>query len=481
MKQINAMLSRAPRIEFKDYVLTIAVKSGDLGKVRAVLDAGAFVGYMRPHSYDVLIDATCCRCDSELLQILSLLIEKGAPLNTVSSYGESALKIVARNGRFDVVALLLNAGAEAETLQWTPLMRAVALGSVAEVESELWKKSDTTARDFCERTAWLLSLKTGNVTKAKLLLNAGANRTDRGRCGETALMTALGHTEMIRWLLDEGFDPNELNDFKHSPLGLASASGDVPCVELLVAAGANIHHVYNGSSPINEATSPIVVRILVANGADLNEISNEMRAALTKLPQDGKVRCSFADYEAAKKPRFGKCNPEKMDVPFWKSMIRSGGNAYFARKHFNDDGIRDGPVWCFERFGKSINLLPDGRIIEIAGEHEDHYDPDFNIYNDVVVHHGDGNFDIYAYPKDIFPPTDFHSATVVGLCIYIIGNMGYPEDRRAGATPVFKLDTNTLAIDAVTTTGTSPGWISMRKAKSLFRAVRLEPQTTKTT
>lgn len=123
-----------------------------------------------------------------------------------------------------------------------------------------------------------------------------------------------------------------------------------------------------------------------------------------------------------------------------------------------------GPGWCFDRFGQSTNQLPDGRIVFIAGEHEDHYDPDFYIYNDVVVQHPDGRVDIFGYPREVFPPTDFHSATLVGNRIVLIGNLGYPEQRRVGETPVLILDLETSAIAAVRTSGTPPGWVHDHKA-----------------
>lgn len=85
-----------------------------------------------------------------------------------------------------------------------------------------------------------------------------------------------------------------------------------------------------------------------------------------------------------------------------------------TRAAFDDTDSLDEPVWCFHRFGKSITEFPDGRIIEIGGEHEDYYDPDFCIYNDVVVHYGGGRFEIFGYPEEVFPPTDSHSATLVG-------------------------------------------------------------------
>jgi len=99
-------------------------------------------------------------------------------------------------------------------------------------------------------------------------------------------------------------------------------------------------------------------------------------------------------------------------------MINSGVNAWTARDTFEDKDYTT-PVWCFDRFGTTITELPDGRIVEIAGEHEDYYDVDFCIYNDIVVHQGNGTYQIFGYPQDVFPPTDFHTATLVGEYIYI--------------------------------------------------------------
>jgi hypothetical protein len=45
-----------------------------------------------------------------------------------------------------------------------------------------------------------------------------------------------------------------------------------------------------------------------------------------------------------------------------------------------------------------------------GGEHEDFYDPDFCIYNDVFVHERDGSVAIYGYPESVFPPTDYDAS-----------------------------------------------------------------------
>jgi hypothetical protein len=76
-----------------------------------------------------------------------------------------------------------------------------------------------------------------------------------------------------------------------------------------------------------------------------------------------------------------------------------------------------------------------------------------------VIHDGKGKFEIYGYPKEAFPPTDFHSATLVGEWIYIIGCIGYPEQRQEGRTPVYRLKVPSWEIEEVETSGEIPSWL----------------------
>lgn len=164
-------------------------------------------------------------------------------------------------------------------------------------------------------------------------------------------------------------------------------------------------------------------------------------------------------------PRFGRANPERMNNPVWEWLVKSRINAYQATQRMNGpSAMRAGPGWCFDRFGQSTTPLADGRVVLIAGEHEDSYDADFYIYNDVVVLHPDGRIDILGYPREIFPPTDFHSATLIGNRIVLLGSLGCPADRRPGTTPVAILDLETFAIAAAQTSGTPPGWIHEHSA-----------------
>lgn len=162
-------------------------------------------------------------------------------------------------------------------------------------------------------------------------------------------------------------------------------------------------------------------------------------------------------------PHYGNTNPQVMDVDFWKLMIQTRQWAYWARCQFQVTGYEN-PIWCFDRFGMSKTKLPNGRTIYIAGEHEDAHDPDFWIYNDVIVIDENCEITIYGYPREVFPPTDFHSATLVDDFIYIIGSVGYTDTRQVGFTPVYRLHTQTFRIEEVDTSGEMPGWISRHEA-----------------
>ena len=190
--------------------------------------------------------------------------------------------------------------------------------------------------------------------------------------------------------------------------------------------------------------------------SDLSEDSDS-RPQDQEPPDPAVTLESFREWRS---PRFGKANPERMNNPVWEWLIRSKLNAFSAGERFNEPSAMDvGPGWCFDRFGQSSTVLTDGRTVLIAGEHEDYYDPDFYIYNDVVVRHPDGGIDIFGYPRNVFPQTDFHTATLIGNRVIVIGNLGYGEERKPGTTPVKVLDLDSFAISQMETSGTPPGWL----------------------
>jgi hypothetical protein len=183
------------------------------------------------------------------------------------------------------------------------------------------------------------------------------------------------------------------------------------------------------------------------------------------------VTITPVQYLNACKRRFGNANPQRMHEPVWEWMIREGHNPYAARRalglesDYGPCGLPNNPDWCFQRMGMPEVALPDGRHLFIAGEHEDFYDPDFCIYNDVIERRGD-EIAIFGYPRDVFPPTDFHTATLIGESIWLVGSIGYSGER-AELAQVLVLDSATYEVRSVRPTGDSPGWLSHHRARLL--------------
>lgn len=193
-----------------------------------------------------------------------------------------------------------------------------------------------------------------------------------------------------------------------------------------------------------------------------NDLKLAVVKPIDKIPSDV-TRDSFSEWRG---PKRGSANPEKMNNPVWRWLIKTRLAAYTANKAMNGPpSDQAGPCWCFDRFGQSKTALPDGRTVLIGGEHEDYYDSDFYIYNDVVVLSASGGVDIYGYPEDVFPPTDFHTATLLGNTMLLIGGLSYPEHRRDGYTQVMRLDLETFKLSRVETTGERPGWINGHAAE----------------
>lgn len=177
-------------------------------------------------------------------------------------------------------------------------------------------------------------------------------------------------------------------------------------------------------------------------------------------------------FEQQRNRRFGNANPERMQFAFWECMVRQGEGPYRARELFKVlFKPEDGPIWTFNRMGATRTELADGRSISVGGEYEDYYDPDFCIYNDVVVQGPAHQVEIYGYPADIFPPTDFHTATLIDSCIVIVGGLGYKQHRRPGHTPVYSLDLRNYLISELRTTGENPGWIFEHHAELVANGV----------
>ena len=435
--------------------------------------------------------------DSTLIEKIENCLAAGANPNTASKFGMTPLFAAESRSSLAAVKLLVDAGADISNKGWSELHKAVLFGTIDEVR-KIATKEDLSLRSNDGHTPFHSACFTGDLEKAKYLHDIGLNSNSESEPASNlytqndteCLSTAAhnGHLQLVKWLVSLGYDVNAKDDKGETPLEDAIASWHVDVVEYLISEGADVSvvtHIESGEKQDvefddfrTEVAIPRmkIVRLLRDAGWKVEALDNDEYRMTDEVLADLRYVTgatliphqvvSSEDFNQQSVPRFGKSNPHEVDYSLWKELIRTGKSAYQAHSEYlpNDDSYPRVATWTFDRFGMTTTQISENEWVQIAGEHEDSYDPDFNIYSDVVYHDGMGGVRIFTYPKDVFPPTDFHTATLFESSILIVGSLGYMSDRKPGETQVLRLNLSDFSIETVLTTGENPGWISRHKA-----------------
>jgi ankyrin repeat protein len=308
-----------PHQESKDFygyhrpAVSIAISAGDVKKVELLINAGVEVNYMLSDGSDALLNAVQGRDivnDVQLLALLSLLLRHNVGVNTVTRHAESALRVLSREGRFDAVSLLLMAGADTSQLNWTALAQAVAMGSIDDVKRCLATQADLEERDWWSRTPYLIAIQAGDIAKAQLLLDAGANPSVAGRCGKQAMVYAISnqHISMLNWLLEHGADIEQIDDFGDTCLIEAVERDNAAAVEVLLRAGAN-------TSTRSKSKMPTALNLVDGSGEQLRKIAPDSSAIheLADLLDELKTLAIGEESAAASKIASTLCSAESVE------------------------------------------------------------------------------------------------------------------------------------------------------------------------
>src|SRR6516164_4570346 len=282
--------------------LVTAIRNGDVRVVRQLLDNGADVNARDVEGNTPLILAAFYASP----ECLEILFEKGADVNSANKAGATPLIRAATD--YEKTRLLVAAGANIQVrtaLGSTPLLLAARrAGNSRTVKLLLQRGANATERNEAGVGPVLSAAASGDVETVRLLLDAGAKAEDFPKSNmaraaaaaaglRTPLMWAAYHNDlrMVRLLLERGADPNQSTYFGN-PLSHACWSDSFEAAELLIARGANVsaRDALANFTPLHwaagsESPRPRLVKLLLANGADPNATGGEPVGAFGLVPQ----------------------------------------------------------------------------------------------------------------------------------------------------------------------------------------------------
>lgn len=190
-----------------------AACDGLVEEVRRRLDAGVRVDARHP-AWGGLPTALIAASFGGHLEVVRLLVARGAALGLANVQGRTALHQAADQDHAEIVELLCRAGAPLESA------------------------------DFHRHTALHVAAWQDHRASVRVLLAAGADREAQDINGDTPLALAATEPapEVVAQLLGAGAAVMAVNAYDQTPLIRAAAEGQAGAAELLLAAGADPTH-----------------------------------------------------------------------------------------------------------------------------------------------------------------------------------------------------------------------------------------------
>ncbi|KAM0235337.1 hypothetical protein ACHAP5_009732 [Fusarium lateritium] len=235
-------------------------------------------------------------CISGDRDIMEMLVESGAELDTMTDRGYTPLSLAIDCGNRSVVELLISKGADihlADNHGMTPLHRASQLGHLKIVEQLIEHGAEISTLSKDTYTPLLYAAVSGQSEVVTLLLDKGADSSDADKNGYTSLHLAslLGNQTLVRQLIDRGADFAALSKQGYTPLAAASLSGQTQVVRLLLESDANLHQLNEADfMPLilaAEGGHVEVVKMLLEHGVDWDKENEKGYSSLQSACEKG--------------------------------------------------------------------------------------------------------------------------------------------------------------------------------------------------
>ena len=274
--------------------LAIAVQTGDLERIEALLAIGIDVNAVDADNYTPMLHAAL----AGHMDAVSVLAERGGQVEAANSDGLTPLGVLVMSGNKGIVGDLLSRGANADhKMNGIPILSlAVVAGDDAMVELLLERGAESALESDDGATPGMLAMSLGRSELARRL--GGIPEPPAGLDFIAAVND--GDVETVQRLLTEGEDPNQRADNGMPAIVIAAGNGDFSMVWNLIEAGADvmssdpngntaIHAAFAQSDEYAQARQSIAYHVLrrASETGKLNTVlaktNNDGRSAFVRL------------------------------------------------------------------------------------------------------------------------------------------------------------------------------------------------------
>ncbi|GFN84624.1 serine/threonine-protein phosphatase 6 regulatory ankyrin repeat subunit a-like [Plakobranchus ocellatus] len=265
-----------------------AVRSGRAQELHSILELYKLRGNT-PSLEDVHCALLCASKAGNLQCVQHLLTVDGIDPNHKDDSGNSSLYLVVKGNHSDIVSVLCENGASVDSIgsgNCTPLHLAARHGFDDCLEALLQFNCNVDAKDSTGSTALMLAVRWKQYVAISLLLEHGCDVNARDCHGRTALHYGCHTAVAVEKLIQAGADVNARDADECTPLLMAATEGLEGVVNRLCEApgiDVNIPNKGAGKTPLHilaqKGHAKSVCR-LVLSGADINLLDTQGRSPL---------------------------------------------------------------------------------------------------------------------------------------------------------------------------------------------------------
>ncbi|KAJ7284109.1 ankyrin repeat domain-containing protein [Mycena rebaudengoi] len=275
-----------------DKPFIVASYHGYMDIVHLLIEKGADVNAQGGHLGNALQAASFRGYES----IVHLLIEKGADVNAQGGQFGNALQAASCGGHKSTVHFLIEMGANvhAQGGSYGNALQAASYGGHESIVHLLIEKGlDVHAQGGSYGNALQAASYGGHESIVHLLIEKGANVHAQGGCFGNALQAAsfLGQESIVHLLIEKGANVHAQGGFFGNVLQAASYGGHESIVHLLIEKGANVNAQGGDFGNALQAASfsghESIVHLLIEKGANVNAQGGDFGNALQAASYDG--------------------------------------------------------------------------------------------------------------------------------------------------------------------------------------------------